>query len=285
MNFWKKYLRRNSKPKNGKDYSVSELLEIIAKTDDSVKHEDACKKIGILLRESRDQQVTQELINLLNKPLTKDKRDNLLYAIRFCFKGPNIDVSPIFEIIKKYKQSSILNNAINALKDYSNKSIDEIMNYLLENSNDNYILTVVNATLNEYGNRSNIPYLKLNIERKGKGSADTAGSAMLAIVSIGDHREQDFFIEHLNKGRLKSEALEGLCLHGNENAVLPIINWIKWRVRNKPKRLCATLFFNPKLPIQIALEFLDKYKDEFKEVQELYEDIGIENRNDFEKFI
>ena len=282
---FKKKIESNSRGINKKVYSIQELLEIISKTKDSDKHKDACKEIGILLRESKDQAVTQELINLLNKKLTKDKRDNILYAIGFCFKGPNIDVSPIFEIIKKYKQWSILDNAISALKDYSNKSIDDIMNYLLKNSDDEYILTTVNATVNKYGNRSNIPFLKLNIDRKGKGTADTIASAMLAIVSIGDVREQDFFIEYLNKGRLKSEALEGLCLHGDEKAILPIINWTKSRVKNKPKRLCGTLFFNQKLPIQIALEFLDKYKENNNDVQLLFDKIGIDSSKEYEKFV
>src|SRR5690554_3294567 len=205
MNFWKIIFKKDEERKvnSKKVYSVSELLEILETTEDIFKHEVASTEIGFLLRESKDQEITQELINLLKKKPSNEKRDNLLNAIGFCFKGKNIDVSPIFEIIKKNKRLSIIDNAINALKDYSNNSIDEIMNYLLENSDNEYILTIVNATLNKHGNRNNIPFLKLNINRQGKGTADTIASAMLAIVSIGDIREQDFFIEYLSEGKLK----------------------------------------------------------------------------------
>ena len=291
MNIWKKIFSKKVEPiptintsKFEEISSVIDLFEIIKQTNDSEEHKNACREIGILLRESKDQKIIQDLINLLKEKLPKDRRDNILYAIGFCYKGAKINVTPIFKIIKKYKQWAILDNANSSLKDYSNKSIDDIMNYLIKESDDEYILTMVNSTINKNGNRSNIPYLKLNLERKGKGTADTVASAMLAIVSVGDLREQDLFIEYLNKGRIKSEALEGLCLHGNEKAITPIIKWTKNRIKNKPKRFCGTLFFNQKLPIQIALEFLDKYKEKNNEIAEFYNENGINDSKEYKKF-
>ena len=244
------------------------LVSLVEKSKDIVIRKNIYFIIGKIGTNTGDRRVADILLKRLD---TESKKYLLLEILSRIAEQRNVnDCSSIINFIDD-KRSLVRHTAIDALRSCESCLAEDTLIKIISNSTDEYDLLYANSVLSEIGTDKAISPL-INLLDHPK--ADVKCTALWALNELGNTSLLPVFLKALDdrSPAVKGYAMLAIHRHGNESAINSVIK----RIRNILKRKRSV----DSDELLLAFEFLIRYKDSYKEINNLLEWI-ISNKLDF----
>ncbi|MCB9328392.1 MAG: hypothetical protein H6572_06870 [Lewinellaceae bacterium] len=247
---------------------VNELKQFIGTSSDVRKVKKAYLILGNIGRNRYLPELTNYFIEKAASEQNPEIKSYIYIAITWQKKTIEVNIKPLFDLLKKYRQGKIVDPIIDCLANSDNPDVEDALIYVIENYKSDWSIIQANVALHTAGTRKCIPFLakKLN-----ESSEDLSGSAFLALIRHADNREQDLFIEQLINGKNKHSAMEGIYMHCGPKAIQAVIERIKKKTATMRKTDCNGFFYPNDNDITLGLKFLDRYKKENDDIQKFFD--------------
>lgn len=242
---------------------VDELIEFIDTSSEMEKIKTAYLILGRIGENNVGTEIVKFLIEKYKAEKNKDIQDYILSAISWQKKTEDLDLSPLTEVIRKYRKPSIVDPVINSLKNSSNTEAEDSLIYVLENYESEWSKTQANAVLHTAGSKKSIVHIKKNIE---SSSQDLVGSSLLAIIAIGSEEDEPFFRDQLLNGKDHHSAMEGVFRFGGKKSIPAVIERLKKMTSRVRENDCNCLFYPDDNDLTLGLKFLHKNSNNNKEI-------------------
>lgn len=272
---------------NDSSYDKIEVInEIKLFIETSIDVRKVCKAYLILGNIGRNRnlfELTNYLITNVVIEQNPDIKSYIYIAIGWQEKTTEVNLKPLVELLKKYRQGKIVDPIINCLANSNNPDAEDALIYVLENHKSEWSIIQANVALHTSGTRKCVPYLakKLN-----EGSKDLSGSAFLALIRHADIKEENLFVDQLLNGKNKHSAMEGIFMHCGQKAIPAVIERLKKKTSVKRKTDCNCYFYPDDNEITLGLKFLGRYQNDNNEIQYFFNFLSskrVENLFDHEK--
>ena len=247
---------------------VNELKLFIETSSDVQKVRKAYLILGNIGRNRYLPELTNYFIEKVIVEENPDIKGYIFIAITWQKKTTEVNIKPLFDLLKKYRQGKIVDPIINCLANSTNPDAEDALIYVLENYKSDWSKNQANAVLHTAGSRKSIPFLAKQLNEK---SEDLTGSAFLALIRHADNREQDLFIEQLVNGKDKHSAMEGIYMHCGPKAIQAVIERIKKKTATIRKTDCNCFFYPNDNDITLGLKFLERYKNQKDDIQKFFD--------------
>ncbi|UAY52087.1 HEAT repeat domain-containing protein [Ferruginibacter albus] len=247
---------------------IHELQQFIERSTDIKKIRKAYLILGNIGRNKTLPELTNYFIQKVIVESNTDIKGYIYIAIAWQKKTVDVNIKPLFDLLKKYSQGKIVDPIINCLGNSENPDAEDALIYILENYKSDWSIIQANATLHTAGTRKCIPYLEKKLNEK---SQDLAGSAFLALIRHADKRESNLFIGQLLNGKDRHSAMEGIFMHSGIEAVPAVIERIKKKTASKRATDGNCYFYPTENDITLGLKFLNRYKQESIDIQQLFD--------------
>ncbi|MDD5318635.1 MAG: HEAT repeat domain-containing protein [Candidatus Pacebacteria bacterium] len=170
---------REAEKMANKEY-VDPLINFINTEKDKQKRRAAYFVLGQIAKNSKETKAVVYLIERLGIETDRYILGSLLDLINWTDKPKEVDLDNIIKLIG-HKNAIVSSSAIRALRNSNNEKVEDLLIHLLNTSEDPYVLTCVNATLNNMGTPKAIPYIEKNLKSR---KVDLKISAEMAIEQI-----------------------------------------------------------------------------------------------------
>ncbi|WP_419880536.1 HEAT repeat domain-containing protein [Peribacillus sp. B-H-3] len=239
--------------------NISFLNNLLENSKDRKTRENVYFILGKIGTNTGDRRVADILLKRLEKETNKYSIEEILSRIA---EQRNVkDCSPIIKFISD-ERSSVRHSAIEALRGCKSSKAEEALIEIISESIDEYDLNYANSVLSEIGTNKAIPHL-INLLEHPKGSVKC--SALWALKELGSTSLLPIFLKALQNRPfdVKGYAMLAINKHGNESAINPVIERIKNMLKRKRTVESDDLL--------VALEFLIRFKDDYKEISDLFD--------------
>lgn len=171
------------------------------------------------------------------------------------------DCTPIIRLLDD-RRTAVKQSAIEALKVFNCPKAEEALIGVIKQSTDEYELTYANAALSKIGTKQAVPYL-INLLKHPK--SNVICSALWALKELGDTSLLPVFLDVLSNRSPEVKTYAMLCInkHGNETAINPVIERVKFLLKRKRNIERNDLI--------LALEFISGFVDEHEEIYNLFD--------------
>jgi hypothetical protein len=247
---------------------VAELKQLIETSSDVQKVRKAYLILGNIGKNRYIPELTNYFISKVINENNPDIKSCIYTAIFWQKKTAEVNIKPLFDLLKKYTQGKIVDPIIDCLVNSENPDAEDALIYVLENYKSDWSKIQANAVLHSVGTRKCIPYLVNQLNEKSK---DLSGSAFLALIRLADNREQSLFIDQLLNGKDKHSAMEGIYMHCGSEAISAVIERIKERTSTKRKIDSNCYFYPNDNDITLGLKFIDRYKNENNNIEHFFD--------------
>jgi HEAT repeat protein len=241
------------------DTSVIPFLNnLLEKSKDRATRENIYFILGKIGENTGDERVVDILLKWLEKETNKCAIESILKRIA---EQKNVkDCSTILKFVED-ERAAIRHEAILALRGCKSPVAEESLINVIKESTDSYALTYANSVLSNIGTNKSIPHL---INLLGHPNGDVKCSAIGALEEIGDASLLPVFLKALQNRSVavKGYAMLAIKKHGDETAIVPVIERIKTIL--KRKRIIESD------ELIDGLEILILFEREYAEIQELF---------------
>lgn len=244
---------------------IPQLIIFIDNEKNKEKRGHAYFILGHIAKNVGDITATKYLISRVDKEKDKSIISSLLRRIENLQKPSDTNIQPLLDATYS-TISQIRTSAILSLKNTKNNLAEETLLNIIKNPADEYDLMYVNWSIANIGTRKSISFLLQLLDHKKQ---DVSGSALEAILAIGDASDLPIFIGQLEKGKNKFTALLGVIKYGDAIIIPKIVARIKQLVSKK--RAIEVIGTDRKTEIVFALEFLADFTTESNEPTKVYE--------------
>lgn len=247
---------------------ISELVAYIKSEKDEDKRDYAYFILGQIAINLNDTTVVQFFINRIDKEdIKKYAIIRILRLLAELKKPTGTDLSPLIEATKS-KKWFIRHHAIQALNNTGDSIAEDRLIEILQTTDDPYDLEYAVSVLYYIGTTKSIPYLiGLLNDKRNTGNAGILGT----LRRIGKRSMSPIFIEQLEEGKsieTKWAAMEAILEYGDRTAIIPVIKRVK-KILSRERKLFS--YANSQSEVENAINFLNKYKGENKEILNLFE--------------
>lgn len=235
------------------------LNNLLEKSMDSETRGNIYFILGKIGENTGDERVVTILLKRLKVETNKYMLETILEQI--ADQKEVLDYSPIMKFIDD-KRTAVRYRAIQTLYKCKHPVVEDALIKVIDESQDQYDLYYASGSLSDIGTIKSIPHLIRLLER-AKGDAKCV--TLYALEVLGDSTLLPIFIEAMQdrSSAVKSYALSGLLKYGDETAIDVVYKRVKTILTRKRKIKSDEL-----VP---AFEFLNRYKENHKRIQQLFE--------------
>lgn len=246
---------------------IDELKAFIETSDDTERIIKAYRILGSIGENCDLTDLTNYFILQAETENNEKIKDWIYSVIGWQKKTEEVDLKPILKTLYKYRKGNIVDPIIECLKNSKNQDAEDALIYALENYTSEFTLIQTNVSLHTAGTRKSIPFLTKKLNEK---SQDLVGSAFLAIITLGDERESELFINHLLHGKDRHSAMEGIYRHCGPEAISAVMERLKKKTAIARKSDCSCFFYPNDNDTTLGLKFLGRYKLEHPEINDFF---------------
>ncbi|MCM3317311.1 HEAT repeat domain-containing protein [Rummeliibacillus stabekisii] len=236
------------------------LANLLEKTKDRETRMHIYFILGKIGTNTEERHVADILLKGLETETNKYVLEQILNAL-----AEQRNVEEYSTIIIKFlndDRSSIRHTAIEALNGCKNKIAEDALIQIISESTDEYDLIYASSVLSEIGSDRAIPHL-INLLNHPKG--DVKCTVIGTLIELGNSSLLPVFLKALQDRSVyvKGYAMLAINRHGNETAIPAVIERLKSMLKRKRKIVSDDLI--------TGLEFLIRYKEDNKEIRDLYD--------------
>ncbi|WP_343744867.1 HEAT repeat domain-containing protein [Chitinophaga sp.] len=244
---------------------VPQLITFINTEKDARRRKSAYFTLAHIAENTNNREAMEFLISRVTKEKDKYIQSNILDHLADLEKPAGTDLTPLVQAVKS-SSWQVSQSAIKALSRSAEKTAEEALLEVISTSKNEYALIYANIALATSGSPASLPYLVKLLEHKKQ---DVSGTALSAILKLGDASYLDLFREQLENGKNKFTALHGVIKYGDEEVVPDLIRRVKQLVAKQ--RAIEAISTDGKTEIIFALEFLVQHVAGNPEIKKLYE--------------
>ncbi|MBK8564843.1 MAG: hypothetical protein IPN76_16275 [Saprospiraceae bacterium] len=250
-----------------------EYIEQLKVFIEKSKHEDLKQNAYSVLFNIYSNTGESSILTYSIDKLATEKKDatleKILRNIEYLKKGmpSGLNIDNILDLTT-CKKHTLRDSAIMCLKNANNPKAEDKLIRIISTSTDHHQLTYANVTIRIIGTSKSIPCLLKLIDHKKQ---DVAFTALNAILELSDKSYLPFFIERLEKGKLKYLGLQGVIKYGDKDVVPLVEKRVKEIVAKKRKQVLHLP--NGQTELTLAMNFLADYSKEYESIYGLYQTI------------
>ncbi|MBC9913026.1 HEAT repeat domain-containing protein [Chitinophaga varians] len=244
---------------------IPQLVTFINAEKDAKRRKSAYFTLAHIGKNTNNRQAMEFLISRITKEKDKYMLSSMLEQIGDLEKPAGTDLTPLIEAVKS-SAWQIRQSAIKALSRSAEKTAEAALLEVISTSKNEYDLIYANMALSTSGSPASLPFLIKLLEHKKQ---DVSGTALGAILKLGDASNLDLFREQLEQGKNKFTALHGVIKYGDEKVVPDLIRRVKQLIAKQ--RAIEAISTDGKTEIIVALEFLVQHVAGNPEIKKLYE--------------
>ncbi|MBC9929777.1 HEAT repeat domain-containing protein [Chitinophaga qingshengii] len=244
---------------------VPQLIDFINIEKDLKKRHRAYFTLAHIAKNTDNETAMVFLISRVDKEKDKYVLSALLEGIADLKKPAGTNLTPLITATKN-KAWDVRQSAIKSLAHSAEKTAETALLEVIHTSKNEYDLIYANMALSSSGTPESLPSLVKLLEHKRQ---DVSGTALSAILKLGDASYLPLFLEQLEKGKNKFTALYGVIKHGGEAVVPNLVHRVRQLVAKQ--RAIEAMNTAGQTEIMVALEFLVQYAAGNQEIRKLYE--------------